>query len=331
MSPALGRLGEWERSASRCGAAGLTRPLHRSCRRCLVGRCPAAYAAVKDDGGEHGEWSRRTNVPVLNRGRVTVTVSAVLLDLDETILYDDAATDAAFAATAAHASEVAQVDPARLIEAVRSDAAALWQQGPDPAWCHDIGTSEVEGLRARFEGDDPRMVAMRAWGPGFRRESWQRALRHFGVEDDTLAAALDQRFEQERAATNPFIPGAEGALDRLAARYRLAIVTNGIPDVQREKLIRTGLLERFEVVVISGELGFGKPDRRIYEETLRLLDVPASECVMVGDNFRRDVAGAQALGIRGVWISCGRPVPDGGVTPYLSIDSLAELPELLDA
>ncbi len=253
-------------------------------------------------------------------------IQAILLDLDETILFDHAANETAFAAVAARAEAVVGVEPSGLVAAIRAEAAALWQEGPDPAWCHDIGTSEVEGLRARFEGEDPRMVAMRAWGPGFRRRSWQRALARCGVEDDALVADLDARFEQERAATNPFIPGAGEALDRLAQRYRLAIVTNGIPDVQREKLVRTNLMDRFEVVVISGELGFGKPDRHIYDEALRQMDLPAEACVMVGDNFRRDVAGAQAIGIRGVWISCGKPVPEGDVTPFLVVDSLAELP-----
>ncbi len=257
------------------------------------------------------------------------TISAVLLDLDETILYDEMATEAAFSATAAHAARVAAVDPVRLIEAVLEEARALWLEGPDPAWCDDIGTSEVEGLRARFKGDDPRMVAMRAWGPGFRSESWKRALRRCGISDDMLARELDERFERERAATNPFIPGAEEALEQLEERYRLAIVTNGLPDVQHEKLVRTGLVDRFDVVIVSGELGFGKPDRRIYNETVRQLGVPANECVMVGDNLRRDVAGAQESGIRGVWISCGKDLPDAAVTPFLVVESLADLPERL--
>jgi putative hydrolase of the HAD superfamily len=256
-------------------------------------------------------------------------ISAILLDLDETILFDDPATDAAFAATAAHAQQVAGVDTAHLIAAVRSEARTLWMEGPDPEWCHNIGTSEVEGLRARFEGDDPRMIAMREWGPGFRSVSWQRALCASGVHDAALAADLDARFEHERASTNPFIPGADEALGQLAKRYRLAIVTNGIPDVQREKLIRTGLMERFDVIIISGELGVGKPDPQMYRETLRQLGAAPDECIMVGDNFRRDVVGAQDAGIRAVWISDGRPSPDATVTPFLSVVSLAELPGLL--
>jgi putative hydrolase of the HAD superfamily len=257
------------------------------------------------------------------------TISAVLLDLDETILYDDAATDTAMAATVGHAERLAGVDAACLDAAVRAEALALWQSGPYPGWCDDLGTSELEGLRSTFEGDDPRMVETRAWGPGFRRESWRRALRRCGIDDENLAAVLDERFGAERAATNPFIPGAEEALDRLAERFRLAIVTNGIIDVQREKLIRTGLLECFEVVVISGEIGRGKPHRSVYDETLRRLDLPPEACVMVGDNFLKDVAGAQALGIRGVWIAAARPVPAGDVEPFLVVDTLAELPDLL--
>ncbi len=261
---------------------------------------------------------------------MSATISAVLLDLDETILYDHAANEAAFAATAGHAARLAGIDPECLVPAIREESFTLWQAGPHTAWCDDIGTSEVEGLRSRFEGDDPRMAVMRErWGPEFRRDSWRRALRRCGFDDEGLAAVLDERFDAERAATNPFIPGAEAALDRLAERYRLAIVTNGIVDVQREKLVRTGLMDRFETVVISAEVGRGKAHHSVYDETLRRLGLPAEACIMVGDNFDKDVAGAQALGIRGVWIAAGRPSPDPSITPFLTIDSLAELPDLL--
>lgn len=256
-------------------------------------------------------------------------IKAVLLDLDETILHDEAATEAAFAATAALAAERARVDPRQLIEAVLRESALLWAEGPHPEWCHGIGTSEVEGLRSRFLGDHPHWKEMATWGPGFRFGSWQRALAACSVDDDELARELDARFGQERAATNPFIDGAEEALAELGKRYRLALVTNGIPDVQRTKVERTGLAALCDVMIVSGELGYGKPDPRVYAETLRRLGVSADESIMVGDNFRRDVAGAQDAGIRGVWISIGRPSPDPSVTPWLIIESLAELPARL--
>lgn len=258
-------------------------------------------------------------------------IKAVLLDLDETILLDDAATEAAFAATARLALEQAEINPDQLIAAVLRESAALWAAGPHPEWCHGIGTSEVEGLRALFEGEHAHWGDMRAWGPGFRLESWKRALKACGVEDDDLARELGDSFEEHRACTNPYIDGADEAMQELRKHYKLAMVTNGIPDVQRTKVRNTQLDELFDVVVISGELGFGKPDPRIYAETLDRLGLTADECIMVGDNFRRDVAGAQDAGIRGVWISIGRPSPDPSVTPWLTIESLAELPARLAA
>ncbi|HWV35053.1 MAG TPA: HAD family hydrolase [Thermomicrobiales bacterium] len=256
-------------------------------------------------------------------------IAAVLLDLDDTILHDDQATQAAFAATAEVAREQAGVDPNELIAAVLRESAALWAEGPHPEWTHGIGTDEVEGLRSRFAGEHPHWVAMREWGPAFRHESWRRALASCGVEDDGLASELDARFDAERAATNPLIEGAEEALGELRKHYRLAMVTNGIPDVQRTKIERASLAEYFELLIVSGELGYGKPEARIYEETARQLGVAPEACIMVGDNFRRDVVGAQEAGIRGVWISMGRPMPESPVTPWLTVTSLAELPDRL--
>jgi len=258
-------------------------------------------------------------------------ITAVLLDLDDTILHDGIATETAFAATASLAHDRAGVEPDQLIAAVLRESAALWAAGPHPDWCRGIGTSEVEGLRAVFDGEHAHWQAMREWGPGFRFESWRRALASCGVEDDDLARVLDTRFGEERAAANPYMDGAEDALRELGKHYKLAMVTNGIPDVQRTKVERTGLASHFDVVIISGELGFGKPDPRLYEETLRRLGVGAGESIMVGDNFRRDVIGAQESGIRGVWLSLGRPSPDPAAEPWLVIDSLAELPDILAA
>ncbi len=256
-------------------------------------------------------------------------LKAVLLDLDDTIIYDDATTEIVFASVARHAHEVAGVDPAQLIAGVDRHAHAIWADGPAPEWCHDLGTSATEGLRSLFPGDDPRMAAMRAWGPGFRFGSWRRALADSGIEDDDLARELDRRFAEERLGTNDFIPGADIALRELAGRFRLAMITNGLSDVQRVKVEGTGIGSLFEVIVVSGELGFGKPNPEIYHHTLRTLGVAPDEAIMVGDNIRRDVAGSQAVGMRGVWIAESAPSAESSIHPDITIRTLAELPALI--
>ena len=255
-------------------------------------------------------------------------ITTVLLDLDDTILSDDVATDIAFEATATYAASKVDIDPPALITAIRSSSREIWQSSPFPDWLDGIGTSEIEGLRARFEGEDHHWATMREWGPMFRRQSWMNALESLGVGDSSSAAELDSMFEQERAITNPWCPGGEEALKQLAASYRLGMVTNGIPDVQRTKINATGIEKYFDAIVISGELAIGKPEPTIYQHALDLLGAKPEETIMVGDSFSRDVLGAQEFGLRAVWISMGRQQPDGG-DPWLTIESLGELPMLL--
>lgn len=257
-------------------------------------------------------------------------ITTVLLDLDDTILSDDVATDLAFRATANYATSKVDLDPQGLISAIQATSREIWQNGPFPDWLHGIGTSEIEGLRARFEGEDHHWATMREWGPGFRRQSWEQGLESLGVGDAELAADLNAMFERERAHANPWCSGGEEALKQLAAKYRLGMVTNGIPDVQRTKINNTGIEKYFDAIVISGELAIGKPRPEIYQHALDQLGATVEETIMVGDSFPRDVLGSQAFGMRAVWISMGRQQPDGG-DPWLTIESLAELPGKLQS
>jgi putative hydrolase of the HAD superfamily len=66
--------------------------------------------------------------------------------------------------------------------------------------------------------------------------------------------------------------------------------------------MRFQLESLFEAVLIEGELGYGKPDPRIYRLALEKLGVRAAETSMVGDSLECDVGGPQQVGVRGIWI-----------------------------
>jgi len=96
-------------------------------------------------------------------------------------------------------------------------------------------------------------------------------------------------------------------LDALAADgARLGVITNGGVEAQTRKLERTGILARFEVVVITGALGVHKPDPRVFEVAATRAGRPASGCVYVGDKLETDARGARAAGMRGVWLDRAR-------------------------
>jgi HAD superfamily hydrolase (TIGR01509 family) len=86
---------------------------------------------------------------------------------------------------------------------------------------------------------------------------------------------------------------------------KLAIVSNGFADIQRAKLRITRLEERFSVILISAEIGVGKPDRRIYDLALEQLDIDPRHGLMVGDTRQLDVLAAEQAGLRAVWLDRG--------------------------
>ncbi|MFQ5472008.1 MAG: HAD family hydrolase [Dehalococcoidia bacterium] len=119
------------------------------------------------------------------------------------------------------------------------------------------------------------------------------------------------------------LPGVRETLPAMSDRYSLSIVTNGEDDIQRGKLRHLALGEHFRHLVISGNVGYEKPDPRIFEHALALAGVPASEALVVGDRLETDVVGAKAAGIRAVWFDhwndeprATDPRPDAVITAF---------------
>jgi FMN phosphatase YigB (HAD superfamily) len=79
-------------------------------------------------------------------------------------------------------------------------------------------------------------------------------------------------------------------------------------------------------VIVCGDVGVGKPDRRIFEWALEAVSARPGEAVMVGNNLAKDVEGALAAGVGAIWVNReGAPVPPG----VLAVRDLEELPALL--
>lgn len=192
---------------------------------------------------------------------------------------------------------------------------------------HAALLAAVDAVSSEFWGEPERAFWGRQNMIEARRRVARLALAPLGIEPPLCERIADEMTEQKEAQMRP-VAGCFETLATLRARgHRLALLTNGCSTFQRRKLGRFRLEPLFELILIEGELGYGKPDRRVFEAALRRFDAEASEACMVGDNLDADVAGAQALGIRSVWFDahgtgyrpCERRPPD------LVIRSLSEL------
>jgi putative hydrolase of the HAD superfamily len=160
-----------------------------------------------------------------------------------------------------------------------------------------------------------------------RRRIAESALLPHGVLKDVCHGVAKHMTDAKEDDVRPF----EGALETLRTLrergHRLGLLSNGCSAFQRRKLARHELEHMFELILIEGELGYGKPDRRVYEAALSHFGSNANETWMVGDNLTADIAGAQAVGMRGVWHdahgqgSCEH----GGVVPDLVITRISQL------
>ena len=258
-----------------------------------------------------------------------MAIRSILFDLDDTLVIEGASADTAFLATCEHAHEKHGIDPEALHQSVRYHARQLWCVSATISYCRAIGISSWEGLWARFLGSDPNLKRLCAWAPTYRRETWFRALTDHGVSDLSLAEQLSDIFLVERRARHILFPDVEDSLTKFREIYQLALVTNGAPDLQREKIQGTNLARYFDAILISGEIGVGKPDCRIFRMALEVLAASPSETVMVGDSLTRDILGAQRAGLKGVWLNRSGNDTASQVTPDVQIANLSQIHELL--
>ena len=259
-----------------------------------------------------------------------MAIAAVLFDLDETLVEEESSVDAAFLAACAIARERHGIDPRALHRAVRERARQLWRGASTIGYCRAIGISSWEGLCGRFLGDDPNLEALREWTPTYRRQAWARALADHGVEDMAFAERLAEAFREERRSRHVLFPDTEPTLTDLRRTHRLALVTNGAPDLQREKIRGAKLAPYFDATVVSGEVGVGKPDPRVFTLALDQLSVPPETAVMVGDSLSRDVVGAQQVGLRAVWVNRSGADPGDDARPDAQVADLRELRKVLE-
>jgi putative hydrolase of the HAD superfamily len=107
--------------------------------------------------------------------------------------------------------------------------------------------------------------------------------------------------------------------------FPLALCTNGVPDLQREKIDATGIAKYFTEIVISGEVGYGKPSRDIYELVLSRLGARQEFTWNIGDSLERDIQGAKALGIKTVWVNRHGLPRDESIVPDIEVSNLKQL------
>jgi putative hydrolase of the HAD superfamily len=251
-------------------------------------------------------------------------IRAVLFDLDDTLIPEAASWVRAFDSACRPDTNRLGVDLAKLRLGVFESARELWEASRVNDYCRRLGLGSPSSLLSSFPGDTPEAKFLRDWGPVYRHEAWTAGLGRVGVSDASLVPKLSETFRESFRSLHVPYDDVRQALNQLGRR-RVAVISNGFADLQREKLGKAQLDTWFEPILISAEVGYGKPDPRIFELALRLLELQPSECLMVGDGLEKDVQGALEVGIRAVWLDRENS-HEHSAWPGPRIRSLSEVP-----
>jgi putative hydrolase of the HAD superfamily len=199
-------------------------------------------------------------------------IKALLVDLDDTLLDDKAASRAA-------ATAFFDVHRCRLPDGSFDDFHVRWRGLAGRHWqrfvAGELSFSGQQRARVReaLAMNLSDVQADEAFKP--HREAYQRAWRCF---DDV----------------EPFM--------RQTERLKKIAVTNGERAQQRSKMVATGLLTDVADLVTPADAGAWKPDAAIFLHAVHVLGVQPKEVMMIGDDHEKDIAPAEKLGIRVFWL-----------------------------
>jgi putative hydrolase of the HAD superfamily len=127
-------------------------------------------------------------------------------------------------------------------------------------------------------------------------------------------------------------PHVRKVLRILREHFPLALVTDAQSAYARGELHKVGLLDYFDPIVVSGDHGYRKPDRRLFQLALDGLQVPAENTVYIGNDMHRDIYGAREAGMHTVMFDSDQGtkqfadcVPDFTISDWRDLLKILEL------
>lgn len=150
-----------------------------------------------------------------------------------------------------------------------------------------------------------------------------------GIVTD-CAPAFNKEYQIRLGDTICFNDNAYELLNELKGRVKQYAVTNGTKVAQDRKLKISGLIDIFDDVFISEELGVEKPGVGFFEKVWEKIGKYNSEEVMIiGDSLTSDMKGGNNAGILCCWYNAKGAVNDKGIRIDFEIDDLQKVKEIL--
>jgi len=125
---------------------------------------------------------------------------------------------------------------------------------------------------------------------------------------------------------NFLLPDAEEIVNVLRINYKLAIITNGLKEVQRPRFESSTIKNSFEKIIISDEINAAKPDGKYFDVVFNEINNPGKkEVLVIGDSLTSDIKGGINYGLDTCWFNPGQAINNLGFQEKYEVANLKEL------
>lgn len=160
-----------------------------------------------------------------------------------------------------------------------------------------------------------------------RYDRFHEALSKYDITDRALSKSIANDYITISPLKTNMFPHSIEVLKYLSEKYSLHIITNGFEEVQHIKIKNCGIQQYFDQIITSERAGFKKPDIRIFQYSMDVVDASALTSLMIGDSLEADIIGARGAGLHQVYFNPAGNIHEEDIT--YEIKNLRELIDLL--
>lgn len=161
-----------------------------------------------------------------------------------------------------------------------------------------------------------------------RVKRFEDTLKSFQINNPKLAHQLADGYVSISPRQKNIFPNTHQTLETLRNDgLELHVITNGFKEVQFIKLENCELIDYFDVIVCSEDVGKNKPAPEVFQHSMQLAGAKPEESVMIGDDLKVDVFGAERAGMSGILFDPHRKYNDRA--HEWRIENLQRIPEIL--
>ncbi|MDR1893590.1 MAG: YjjG family noncanonical pyrimidine nucleotidase [Spirochaetales bacterium] len=166
--------------------------------------------------------------------------------------------------------------------------------------------------------------------PELRIKRFRLLFESIGLKNSPNPEVFSRTYLKYLAQAAFLIPGAQEICRYLGARYTLALITNGLSEIQRSRIRLSPLKDTFPYVIISEEAGDNKPNPGIFAYGERQTGrTDKNSILIIGDSLTSDIQGGFNYGIDTCWFNPRRAENPTTLRPTYEIHSLEQLKDFL--